>query len=160
LQIASKNPDTQCKAIAKNGKPCRAAATAGGLCFFHANPNKASELGRIGGRGNRRKALENLETPLKVDTALAVRDTVASLIARLLAGDLPPKCVSGLASLLSLQLRAVETANVEQRLEKVEKSVAVLIEEREERRSDGVKASDSAALEIEAVKAYRSLDGQ
>jgi len=26
------------------------AATAGGLCFLHANPNKASELGWIGGR--------------------------------------------------------------------------------------------------------------
>ena len=92
-----------------------------GLCFFHANPNKASELGRSGGSRNRLKALENLETPLKVDTALAVRDTVASLIARSLAGYLPPKCVSGLASLLSLQLRAVETANLEQHLQKWKK---------------------------------------
>jgi hypothetical protein len=24
----------------------------GGLCFFHANPNKAVELGRIGGKKN------------------------------------------------------------------------------------------------------------
>lgn len=44
-----KNLDPRCKAQAKSGKRCGAAATAGGLCFFHANPNKASELGRIGG---------------------------------------------------------------------------------------------------------------
>jgi hypothetical protein len=42
------NLDSGCKALAKTGKPCRAAATAGGLCFFHANPAKASELGRSG----------------------------------------------------------------------------------------------------------------
>jgi hypothetical protein len=31
----------------KRGEPC--GTTPGGLCFFHANPNKAAELGRIGG---------------------------------------------------------------------------------------------------------------
>lgn len=42
--------DSRCKATAKTGKRCGAAATEGGLCFFHANPDKAAELGRIGGR--------------------------------------------------------------------------------------------------------------
>jgi len=44
--------NSRCKANTKEGRPCRAAATEGGLCFFHANPNKAVELGRIGGRKN------------------------------------------------------------------------------------------------------------
>jgi len=57
------NPETCCKALTKKGQPCRAAATAGGLCFFHANPNKASELGRIGGRSNG-KFLANNSEPL------------------------------------------------------------------------------------------------
>ena len=48
------NSDSRCEAQTKNGKPCRAAATAGGLCFFHANPDKAAELGRIGARKNGR----------------------------------------------------------------------------------------------------------
>jgi len=43
----------RCGAKTKEGKPCRAAATEGGLCFFHANPNKAAELGRVGGRKSR-----------------------------------------------------------------------------------------------------------
>jgi len=44
-QMRTKN---SCRAKTKNGKPCQAAATEGGLCFFHANPKKASELGQIG----------------------------------------------------------------------------------------------------------------
>ncbi len=79
--MTAKNLDRRCKAQAKNSKPCRAAATAGGLCFFHANPNKASELGRIGGRGNRRVTGENADPLPTLDNAMAVRDTVARLIA-------------------------------------------------------------------------------
>jgi len=44
------NSNLRCQGQTKAGKPCRAAATSGGLCYFHANPNKAAELGRIGGR--------------------------------------------------------------------------------------------------------------
>jgi len=57
--MTHKNFDSRCKAKAKSGKPCGAAATAGGLCF-HANPDKASELGRIGGRKNRHAPAENV----------------------------------------------------------------------------------------------------
>jgi hypothetical protein len=38
----------RCQATTKSGKPCGAAPMEGGLCFFQANPNKASELGRLG----------------------------------------------------------------------------------------------------------------
>jgi hypothetical protein len=79
------------KATAKSGRPCRAAATVGGLCFFHANPNKASELGRIGGRSNRHAAGENTDPLPTLDNALAVRDTVARLIADVYAGKIHPQ---------------------------------------------------------------------
>jgi hypothetical protein len=42
--MISKNKNTRCSGRTQKGEPCRAAATPGGLCFFHANPNKASEL--------------------------------------------------------------------------------------------------------------------
>jgi hypothetical protein len=85
--MAAKNLDRCCKARAKSGKPCRAAATAGGLCFFHANPNNASELGRIGGRSKRHPAAE-IADPLPVlNSAIAVRDTLARLIADVYAGS-------------------------------------------------------------------------
>lgn len=36
-------------------------SAASGLCYLHANPNKASELGRIGGRNKRSTAIESAE---------------------------------------------------------------------------------------------------
>src|SRR5271154_4030437 len=114
--MAAKNLNRCCKGRAKSGKPCRAAATTGGLCFFHANPDKASELGRIGGRGNRRAAGENQDPLPTLDNAIAVRDTVARLIAEVYAGTMNPRVAAGLAPLLNLQLRAIETTDFERRL--------------------------------------------
>ena len=74
--------DHWCKALTKSGKPCRAAATAGGLCFFHAHPNKASELGRPGGRSKSRVVTEGLDPLPALDNAIAVRDALARLIKR------------------------------------------------------------------------------
>jgi len=122
--MTPKNVDTRCKAQAKNGKRCRAAATEGGLCFFHANPNKASELGRIGGRKNRHVEAENGDPLPALDNALAVRNAVARLIEDVYSGKLQPRIASGLAPLLSLQLRAIETTDLERRLAKLEKLLA------------------------------------
>jgi hypothetical protein len=119
--MTPKNLNSRCNARAKSGKPCRAAATPGGLCFFHANPKKASELGRIGGRSNRHAAGENVDPLPTLDTALAVRNTVARLIADVYAGRIHPRIAAGLAPLLNLQLRAIETTDVERRLTKLEK---------------------------------------
>lgn len=83
--------DSRCKALTKKGKPCPAAATAGGLCFFHSNPNKASELGRIGGRRKRPIVPENAEPLPALDSMVAVRDVVDRLIADVYAGKLNPK---------------------------------------------------------------------
>jgi hypothetical protein len=116
-----KNQAHRCKAKTKSGKPCRAAATAGGLCFFHANPDKASELGRIGGRRNRHAAGEADDPLPALDNALAVRDTVARLIADVYAERIHPRIAAGLAPLLSLQLRAIETTDLARRLAEVEK---------------------------------------
>jgi hypothetical protein len=121
--MAPKNSDPRCKARAKSGKRCRAAATAGGLCFFHANPRKASELGRIGGR-SKRHAAESADALPNLDNALAVRDTLARLIADLYSGKLHPRVAAGLAPLLNLQLRAIEATNFERRLTKIEKLLA------------------------------------
>ena len=105
----------------RKGEPCRAAATAGGLCFFHANPDKASELGRIGGRSNRHAASEITDPLPTLDSALAVRETGARLINDLVAGRIQPRVASVLVSLLSLQLRSIETTNLEVRVAALEK---------------------------------------
>jgi hypothetical protein len=115
---------TRCKAQTKAGKPCRAAATRGGLCFFHANPNKASELGRIGGRKNRHTVAANAEPLPTLDNAIAVRNTVNRLIDDVYSGKVDPKTASGLASLLTLQLRAIGTADLERSVAELQKQLA------------------------------------
>ncbi len=113
-----------CQALTKKGKRCQGAATAGGLCFFHANPNKASELGRIGGRSKRPTVPENAEPLPALDSMMAVRDTVNRLVTDVYAGNLHPKIAAGLAPLLQLQIRALNGVGIEQRLSKLERSVA------------------------------------
>jgi hypothetical protein len=122
--MTRKRLDSRCKARAKSGKPCRAAATAGGLCFFHANPNKASELGRIGGRRKRFSGAEIADPLPKLESATAVRDAVAQLIADVYAGKMNPRVAANLAPLLNLQLRAIETTDLDRRLGQVERLLA------------------------------------
>lgn len=99
----------------------QAAATAGGLCFFHANPDKAAELGRIGGRKNRHGAGDNADPLPTLDTVQAVRDMVSRLVADVYAGKLNPRIAAGLAPLLNLQMRAIETSDMERRIADLEK---------------------------------------
>jgi hypothetical protein len=96
----------------------------GVLCFFHANPNKASELGRIGGRKNRHYDSEDLDPLPNLEGVTAVRDTVARLIAEVYGGRVHLRIASGLAQLLNLQLRLIETTALERRLTEVEKLMA------------------------------------
>lgn len=112
--------ENYCKAKTKKGRPCRAAATDGGLCFFHANPDKAAALGRLGGMRNRHVVPEEMPSLPKLDSATAVRDIAARLIADVYAGKLHPRTAASLAPLLHLQLRVLENINIEQRLAKLE----------------------------------------
>jgi len=117
----------------KKGKPCGAAATAGGLCFFHANPDKASELGRIGGRRNRHVSAEKADPLPSLDSALAVRKAIARLVDDVYSGKLQPRIASGLAPLLSLQFRVIETADLEQGLAEIRRYQREIQEERRAR---------------------------
>ena len=122
----NKRSDLRCNAKTKAGKTCQAAATPGGLCFFHANPKKASELGRIGGRTRRSRASENSDPVATLDNALAVRDLIARLISDLYQGKVNPRIAAGLAQLLNLQMRVIEMTDLLLRVEKMEKQLAQL----------------------------------
>jgi hypothetical protein len=125
--MKTKQHKVRCKALTKAGKPCRAAATAGGLCYFHANPNKAAELGRIGGKKKRSPLAENPETLPTLDNATAVRDVAGRLFADVHSGKLNPRVAAGLVPLLNLQLRAIEAVNA-QDLENLKQRLAALEE--------------------------------
>jgi len=137
--MVEKQTSNRCKGKTNQGKRCRAAATEGGLCYFHANPNKAAELGRIGGRKNRRVPADAADSLPALDNAVAVRDTVAQVIGDVYSGKLNPRIASSLSPLLSLQLRAIEMSELERRLEAVEKQLAQ--ERAEQARADEEEAS-------------------
>lgn len=121
-----KKPASRCKAIAKSGEPCRAAATQGGLCFFHGNPHKASELGRIGGRKNRGSIGRSTDCLPKLDSVISVRDLLARLIPEVYAGAIPPKVAMAMMTLLNLQLRAMEKTDIEHRIGELEQQLRTL----------------------------------
>ena len=116
--------ELRCKALDKKGNPCRAAVTEGGLCFFHSNPGRASELGRKGGARSHRRAIENADPVAKLETATAVRDGLAQLIADVYADKISPRKAAVLTPLLNLQLRAIESSDLEARVAKLEKDAA------------------------------------
>ena len=156
--MTSKNLNPRCQGQTKKGTPCRAAATSGGLCFFHANPNKASELGRIGGRSNRPLAGVNPEAPaLALESATAVRETVARLIADLYAGKLHPRVAAGLGPLLNIQLRAIEKTDVERRVGEIEaqlRKLTLTLEKNSQQRMAPERAKRLVdSQEPEAIKA-------
>jgi hypothetical protein len=108
----------------KDGRPCRAYATEGVPCYFHANPNKASELGRIEGRRNRYVWATESSDFCRKENATEVRDITGRLIAEIYTGKLNPRVAFGLAPLMNLQLRAIEATDLERRLTKLEKLLA------------------------------------
>lgn len=123
--MTTTNSDSRCQGRTKAGAPCQAAATPGGLCYFHTNPNKASELGRIGG-SKRGKAPQTSEPLPTVDNAIAVRDLAAQLIADVHSGKVHPKVAACMTPLMNLQLRAIETSNLELQLARIEKRLTDL----------------------------------
>lgn len=161
--MTRKPHNSRCSGRTKKGKPCRAAATAGGLCFFHANPNKVAELGRIGGQRNRHVSAETSDPLPTLDSALAVRETVARLISDVYAGRMNPRIASGLAPLMNLQLRAIETTDLEQRLTKVEKLLAKNLDESKLRPEpdlgDSPLSSRPGPAKRESAEAYTLSDG-
>jgi len=147
--------ENQCRGTTKLGKRCGAAATQGGLCFFHANPKKAVELGRIGGRKNGRLEVDSDPLP-DLDNVTAVRDAVKRMIADVYSGKLHPRTAAGLASLLQLQMRVIEKTDIEQRIAKVETQLVRLGADLEEsERKKGQSSGTAGAYQTrlpEAVK--------
>ena len=69
----------------------------GGLCCFHANPDKAAELGRNGGRHPKQtyeQATEHIAPP---ESAADVRRMLAETMAEVKAGKMDPKVANTVA---------------------------------------------------------------
>ena len=113
-----------CRARTKAGKPCKAAAVDGGLCAFHADPQRAAQLGRMGGSKNCRCYPLRSETePLRPpQTAKEVKDFLAEAMAGIHTGRLEPRVGSVIAYLGTALLKAIETTDHQERIEALEES--------------------------------------
>jgi general stress protein YciG len=112
-----------CKAKTKSGKPCRAAVSEGGRCYFHADPGRASELGRMGGRKNRHYLSDTPSPPVDLNSASAIRSIISNLIQDVYSRRIDPRIATSLTPLLNLQLRAIEASSVERRIARIENAL-------------------------------------
>src|SRR5271170_3440747 len=144
----TQNSKSRCQGLTKSGQPCRAAATAGGLCFFHANPKKAAELGRLGGMRNRHVVVGGADPDpqLALDKALAILDGLARLMTDFNTGKIHPNYFPMMPPVFNLQLRAVETiAKLEDRVRATSASHPVSNRQRPE---TGKRTEESARSQV------------
>jgi hypothetical protein len=120
-----------CGAKTKTGAACRAPAGAGGLCYFHANPDSAKTLGQIGGRKNRRSVVD-LQVPDNMSAA-DLRNVTAQAIRLLLSGEMQAREAVAVAQLCNTLHRVIPTADLETRVTMLE---AQLAQEEHETSSD------------------------
>jgi hypothetical protein len=111
-----------CKGKTRTGAACRAPAGSKGLCFFHANPDRARALGQIGGRKNRRSVVD-LDVPDNM-TASDVRNVTAQAIRLLMSGDMHAREAGALAQLCNSLYRVIPTADLETRVTMLEEQLA------------------------------------
>ncbi len=97
----------RCKAIAKStGEPCKAFPTTSGLCYFHANPDKVSELGRKGGLSKQRTSIEFVDDWYsELDNPQGVHDTIDFVVASAFEGTVSLERATKMVALLKTQLR-------------------------------------------------------
>jgi general stress protein YciG len=113
--------DGKCRAETRAGRPCAAPAVRGGIyCALHNDPQRAAELGRKGGtRG--RKVYESAEREVSAPhNARDVKNLLAEVMAEIRAGKMDPKLGTTLGYLGTSLLKAIETSDLEERLERLE----------------------------------------
>jgi hypothetical protein len=121
------NPDKpRCKALTKSGQPCGAAPTRTGLCFFHGDPNKASVLGRIGGKRNRPPKGENAHPVLKLNGAASASERLELLYHEVETGSIRPPVANVLIKLTDLQVRVQEKTVIEDQIANLQEQLRIL----------------------------------
>ena len=100
----------RCKGVTRNGAACTAWAMEGGLCYFHANPDKAAELGRNGGRRRKHSYEQSSEPVAPPESAADVKRMLAETMAEVKAARMDPMVANTVAYVGTVLLRAYGTA--------------------------------------------------
>ncbi len=117
-------PD-RCAARTKLGTACRAAPVFGSaFCSMHADPDRAAELGRKGGRKNRHyDEVDPIEiAPPK--TPGDAKELLAQTIADLRAGKVDPRVASAIIQGVRAFFHAMDITDLHSRLERLEQNYA------------------------------------
>jgi hypothetical protein len=131
------NARVSCKANNKQGRPCRAAATASGYCHFHANPGKAAELGRSGGKKNRHVVDDEARPLPPLNSTSNLKDAVGILIGDMHAKRFSSKTAAGIAPLLNTMFRILNAKEMEDRLLRLEAQMEEMCSRGAEKSSTG-----------------------
>ena len=110
-----------CQASTKSGTRCAAPAVKGTrLCSLHADPERAAEIGRKGGKRNLKLydgRPQNLSIP---ESPADVKRMLAETMAEVRTGKMDPKIGTNLAYIGTSLLKAIEVSDLETRLRALE----------------------------------------
>jgi hypothetical protein len=113
-----------CSATTKSGRPCRAAAVHGTrFCALHADPARAVELGRMGGRKNRHHVDTDEVTIAPPATPEDVKNLLAQAMVDVRTRKLDPRIASTLTYMSTALLKAFESTDMHQRLARLEEKL-------------------------------------
>ncbi len=111
----------KCSAINKRGTPCQAAAVHGSpFCALHGDPERAAELGRMGGLKNRHYVETDPVTIAKPSTPEDVQNVLAQTLVDMRAKKVDPRTATALAYVSGFLLKSFQTTDFEQRLARLE----------------------------------------
>lgn len=111
----------RCQATTKAGCSCQAPPLKGQqYCAFHLQPDRASDLGRLGGSRNRLLISDPGFEVLPPRTAEQVRDVLSEVVSRLCSGRIETRSASALAYVTVTLLRSIEIADLEKRITTLE----------------------------------------
>lgn len=124
--MSVKKRDAHCKAIALSGKPCRAASTDSGFCFFHGHPNKAAELGSIGGKRNRRPSAGSADPLPPVDSATSAADNLDRIYEGVRTGAIAPRAATILMQVTIAKKRITDKMVIEREMAEMQDDLRTL----------------------------------
>ncbi|MEA3485810.1 MAG: hypothetical protein U9R03_03780 [Candidatus Aerophobetes bacterium] len=115
----------KCKATTKTGKPCKANALKGKeYCLAH-DPDSKKKFKEITKRGGKaKKKVQVSLAPIQFKGGAGeVLDLLADTINRVRSEDMPPKIANTIGYLAGHMVKALEIAEIDSRLKKVERIV-------------------------------------
>ena len=118
-------PTRRCKATAKSGNRCKAAAVnSSDYCFAH-EPTLAADRAnwrREGGRQSNKKAL--LDEASSIQTPDQVKELLGRTVESLQRGDVDARTANAVGYLCNLLLKAMKETDLARRLDVLERAIA------------------------------------